>query len=331
MREVQKNLFERVRASMANPGALPDELVGLLGISKDSAYRRLKGEKQLSIDELQLVARAYGFSLDDLMDLWSDCTVFQGDYVNSENFKMESYLQSMLYNLQRLDQFDKKELSYLSKDLPVFYYLMFPEVAAFKFFVWTKTQMQFEEMRERKFSFDILTRDLKELAFKVAEAYTRIPSTEILNADNILNDLRQLEYYKETGLFANPSDPELIYCRLHEMVDHMEGQASSGKKSVPGGGRGSSYKLFVNDYYVGDNTLLAVAGDLRLVYLNHAAINFVFTSSPGFVDYNEEFMQNIIRRSSLISEVGERTRACFFHLIHERINGFQTGRSMESF
>jgi hypothetical protein len=239
---------------------------------------------------------------------------------------MGPYLESMLFNLQRLNQFEKKELNYLSKDFPVFYYLMFPEVAAFKFFVWTKTQMQFEEMKEKKFSFDILTPELKEMSLKVAEAYTNIPSTEILNADNILNDLRQVEYYKETGVFQNPEDIDRIYKALHDMVLHLEEQAATGKKFLPGCSPGASYKLFVNDYYVGDNTLVAVAGELRMVYINHAAINFVHTFSPAFVDYNEDFMNNIIRRSSLISEVGERTRSRFFNLIHDRINSFQAGK-----
>jgi hypothetical protein len=59
--------------------------------------------------------------------------------------------------------------------------------------------------------------------------------------------------------------------------------------------------------------------------MNHAAINFVYSSTPAFVDYNEEFINNIIKRSSMISEVGERTRSRFFNLIHERIRQFSNG------
>ena len=54
--------------------------------------------------------------------------------------------------------------------------------------------------------------------------------------------------------------------------------------------------------------------------LNHSAINYISTASREFAAYNFEFIQNIIRKSSLISEVGERTRNRFFNLIHERID-----------
>lgn len=327
MQNLQSILFNKIRTVVPNPGLLVEDLVKLLEISKDSAYRRLKGEKQLSFDEMVIIAQAYDLSLDDLLDLWEESVVFQGDYV-ADDFDMEKYLLSMQMNLEKLLQFEQKQLYYISKDLPVFYYLMYPEITAFKFFVWTKTQMQFETMKEKKFSFDTLTPHLKDLSYHVAELYTKVPSVEILNADNILNDLRQLEYYKDTNLMSSTSDLAVIYSKLHEMISHMEDQASAGKKFMPGREQlpsDAEYKLYVNDFFVGDNTLVAKAGDLRLVYMNHAAINFVYSSTPAFVDYNEEFMNNIIKRSSLISEIGERTRSRFFNLIHERIRQFSNG------
>jgi hypothetical protein len=333
MQNLQAILFNKIRRVVPNPGTLAEDLVKLLDISKDSAYRRLKGEKQLSFDELVVIAQAYDLSLDELLDLWEENVVFQGDYVNSDDFDMEKYLLSMKDNLEKLLQFEQKELFYISKDLPVFYYLMFPEVTAFKFFVWTKTQMQFDTMKEKKFSFETLTPHLTELSRCVAQLYTRIPSSEIMNADNILNDLRQLDYYKDTNLMSSNGDLNIIYEKLHEMIHHMEEQASAGRKYMPGTkplATDAPYKLYVNDFFVGDNTIVAKAGDLRLVYVNHAAINFVFTTTRAFVDYNEDFMNNIIKRSSVISEVGERTRSRFFNLIHERINQFGKDRRLNS-
>jgi hypothetical protein len=44
-----------------------------------------------------------------------------------------------------------------------------------------------------------------------------------------LNDLRQLEYYREIDMFENKEDIELIYDKFKEMVSHMELQALRGK------------------------------------------------------------------------------------------------------
>jgi len=41
-------------------------------------------------------------------------------------------------------------------------------------------------------------------------------------------------------------------------------------------------------------------------------------------DYSWTFMQNIIRKSTLISATGEKSRTRFFNLIRERIHAFQS-------
>jgi hypothetical protein len=203
---------------------------------------------------------------------------------------------------------------------------MFPEIAAFKFFIWTKTQMQFEEMKSQKFSFSMLTPSLLELCEKICSWYVQIPGTEILNADNILNDLRQLDYYRDTDMFENRNDLVLLYDKLTEMVMHMEAQTSAGQKFLPGKavetGAGL-VRVYVNDFFVGDNTIIATINDTRIVYLNHSAINFISTTSREFADYNYDFIQNIIKKSSLISVVGERDRKKFFNLILDRIEEFR--------
>ena len=320
---LQSILFKRVRSLLPTHVSMAEYISELFLISKDSAYRRLKGEKQISFTELTRLAREFSISLDELFNLGQENVIFHGQFVNSENFRLDAYLDSMLQNVEQLSKYDYKELFYISKDIPVFYYLMFPEIASFKFFVWTKTQMHFEEMNHRKFSFDILTPALRDLCTKIIGHYISIPSTEILNADNILNDLRQLEYYREIEMFENKDDIELIYSKLTEMVSHIEFQAASGKKSMPGSlsdENGAPIKLYVNDFFVGDNTIIASINDLKMVYLNHSAINFVSTASKEFVDYNYEFIQNIIKKSTLVSEVGERDRKKFFNLILDRIN-----------
>lgn len=323
---VQALFFDRIRALIPASTTMADELSVRLGISKDSVYRRIKGEKPLLFDEIIMLAKTYNISLDEIINGSQNNIIFHGQYVNSENFNLEQYLMAMAANLEMLIPHQHVELFYVSKDIPVFYYLMYPEIAAFKFYVWAKSQMQFEDMKEIKLSFNIVTQRLRELSKTVAGLYTHIPSIEILNADNILNDLRQLEYYKDANMLENGSDLDIIYDKLHEMVSHMEEQASLGHKFLPWEekNKGQPYKLYVNDFFVGDNTVIAVADGMKLVFINHAAINFIATATPAFSDCNLDFTRNIIRKSTLISEVGERTRSRFFNLIHERIERFRS-------
>lgn len=328
MSEQHRNsvLFSRLKSILPSNLSLADYLAELLEISRDSVYRRIKGEKQLSFNELTRIAIAFNISLDELFNLNEGHVIFHGQFVNSSDFRLESYLESMLNNIELINRSDDRELFYISKDIPVFYYLMFPEIAAFKFFIWTKTQMNFDEMKQGKFSFSILTPALSQLCEKISSGYTKISGTEILNADNILNDLRQLEYYRETEMFEDKSDFLLIYERLTQMVKHMELQASLGIKCLPGKEPlpdAGEIKVYVNDFFVGDNTIIARIDDTRVVYLNHSAINFISTTSIEFVDYSFDFIQNIIKKSSLISVISERDRKKFFNLFLERIEEYK--------
>lgn len=325
---LQAVLLNRVKSLLPPHVSITEYLSDVLMISRDSVYRRLKGEKQLSFNELAKLATVFEISLDELFSLGDGKVIFHGQFVDSSDFSLESYLDSMLKNVERITSHEKKELLYICKDIPIFYYLMFPEIAAFKFFAWTKTQMQFDEMKNKKFSFSLMSPSLHVYCEKISNAYTCIPGTEILNADNILNDLRQLAYYRETDMFENKDDLQVLYEKLEEMITHMEQQATSGLKFLPGKApeqSAGSIKVYVNDFFVGDNTIIATINETRVVYLNHSAINFISTSNNEFADYNYDFIQNVIKKSSLISIVGERERKKFFNLIFERIDHFKSG------
>ena len=44
------------------------------------------------------------------------------------------------------------------------------------------------------------------------------------------------------------------------------------------------------------------------------------TADKGFCDYTYQHIQNIIRKSTLISDVGEKERSRFFNTVREKIN-----------
>ena len=64
--EIQNLLFQRIKEKAPSNISLVDELANLLGMSNDIAYRRIRGEKQLSISEVQKLSTHYNISLDQL-------------------------------------------------------------------------------------------------------------------------------------------------------------------------------------------------------------------------------------------------------------------------
>ena len=323
MSQLQTNLFRHIKSILPSNLSFADEIADVLNVSIDSAYRRIRGEKQLSFEELQKLSNHYRISVDKVLDLKTDSVLFNGSFIHSENFNFLKFLDDIYSNLRHMASFEQKELLYFSKDIPIYYYCMFPELAAFKFFVWMKTLLQFPEYATPKFSMEKVDAIFFEKAKKIAELSCQVPTTEILNVENIQTTLRQIEYYKDTGLFASKADLDLQYSKLEEMNNHMEKMCAAGRRYIPGQKPLSSYatlKMYVNDFVIGDNSSVAVLNGKKLCFLLHNVINVLITHDEEFCNYTYDFIQNIIKKSTQVSEVGERERTIFFNLTRQRIN-----------
>lgn len=326
---IQLMFFHLLRQRLPSHISLADEIAALLHISEDSAYRRIRGEKQMGFDELELLCSHFRISLDPMLGLPTRTVVFSGNYIRPDNFDYHAYLNRQQQELRGIGAARQKEITFLCKDIPVYHYFLFPEIASFKYFSWRKMLYDFPSLKGRLFSLDAMQDEPVSLGHKVAEAYYQVPGTEILNPDNILTTLRQIEYFKDACLFSSPSDLDRIYQSLHNMVDHMEEMARKGKKFIPGKDASLSpgdYRVYVNEFYVGDNMLLVQADELRRCFLVHSGTNFISTDHDGFMDYQQEFVNGLIKRSVLISSSGEKERSQFFKGIRERINAYRDNR-----
>jgi hypothetical protein len=114
-----------------------------------------------------------------------------------------------------------------------------------------------------------------------------------------------------------------IYECLEKTMDYIHLQAEAGCKFSMDGKRMNQqvpYKMYVNEFILGDNTILALLDDNKIAYVNHSLINYLLTQDPSFCEYTWQHFQNIIKKSTLISEVGEKDRSRFFNIIKEKIN-----------
>jgi len=320
--QMQQAFFQQINAHLPPNLSLVNEVADVLQISNDSAYRRIRGEKSICLIELQKLAHHFKVSVDQLLHLTSDSGTFSGKYIKEDNFNFKEYLERMVQDLQYINSFKNKEITFLSKDIPMFHYLAFPELAAFKYFFWMKTILLFSQLAHTNFSFDILMKDILETGAKVIGSYNIIPSVEIMSIENINTTLRQIEYYKETYQFKHRAELDVVYDKLHEMADHISNQAEKGYKFLPGQRSDLSsgtYKLYVNDFIIGDNSNIVVVDNNKLSFIIHAHVNYLMINDPTYTSYHYSFVQNIIKKSILISDVGEKYRARFFYIIHDKI------------
>ena len=92
--------------------------------------------------------------------------------------------------------------------------------------------------------------------------------------------------------------------------------AAVGEEPLPGA---APYNLFWNDLVLGDNTILVELDGKKITFLNHGVINFISTTDERFNAYTADTMQNLAKRSTHLSQVGEKERYRFFNRLRDKM------------
>jgi BetR domain len=319
---IQNRFFQQLKTLLPPHVAMVDEVADLLAISNDSAYRRIRGEKPISLEEMQRLAVHYKISLDQFMHIKSDSFLFAGTLGNISGDPFEEWLSSIGRHFSLLTTFPGKHLYYLTRDVTFVEHFQLPELAAFKFFFWKKSIFQYEEMKKQKFSFDTLDPKIYEAGRKIYEDYCSVPTTEIWNIESINTTIRQIEFYREAEIFDSAATVRLLYAKVEEMINHLEKQAEYGCKFPIGKGpktNAAAYNMFVNELILGDNSFLIVTDTFKVAYISHSILDYMVTHDEAFCNYRFASIQNLIKKSASISIAGEKERTRFFNRLRDKI------------
>lgn len=304
-----------------NPNvSMVDEIALLLNMSKDSAYRRLRGETDFTFDEIGMLSQKFNISLDNLLEIDDKNVTFNYRALDHQDFSFENYLKSILEDLEFTSTVDNKELIYAAKDLPIFHEFRFPKLASFKIFFWLKTILQTSNYLDQSFDFNAVPEKLITLGRRIWEKYMDLPSIEIWNEETINVTLKQMEFYFDSGIMDKAQTMQL--CDVYiELVDHIQSEAELGRKfnDKNDGGAKNNLKIYNNEVSIPNNLLLLVMGDIKIAYVNCNMLDILTTTNKYYCDQSHKYLNNIIRKSTLISMVSEKERIKLFRKMKSRI------------
>ena len=320
----QVMLFQHLKSILPPHLSMADEVADLLEISPDSAYRRIRGEKPITLEELEKVCVHFNVSMDQFLHLKSNSFLFTGILREDKDRSFDDWLDYLLKQLTFMNSIGKKQLYWILKDIPPISHFQIPELARFKFFMWTKSILHYDSMRGVKFDLKDSRYDAYEQkSRKVFELFSSVPITEIWNIESVNSSLRQIRFHYDAGSFRNKADVLLLFDKMRELIDHFEQQAENGVKFKIGTKPSDSkvaYNMFVNELILGDNTTIFESENMRVTFLNHSVLYFVSTRDQKFNDLMYENLQNLMQKSTMISKVGEKERATFFNRLRNEID-----------
>ena len=113
-----------------------------------------------------------------------------------------------------------------------------------------------------------------------------------------------------------------VYDELLNLVNHIEAEAEVGEKFLFGEqpkGEKDNYNIYFNEVFLGHNTILVDAGEIKTVFINHGVLNYMMTRDRQFCEATKKTLENTLRKSSLISIVNEKERHRYFQLLRDKI------------
>lgn len=325
--QIQEYLFQRIREKLFGEASLPDTVAALLHVSSDSAYRRIRGETPLVLEEARILCEAFGISIDQVMRSEENSVVFASFKLNNQNYPFKKYLQDILQNLEQVASFDQKEIIYLTKDFAWFYNFLYRPLFAFRYFFWMKSILQHPEFVPLQFSMDLLPKDIEEVGQQILKTYNTIPSVEIWNTECVNSTISQIEYYREAGYFKNREDVVKIYGALRAAIEHIRQQADTGCKFLPAENpayQKSNFHFYYNRLVLGDNTIMTLLNGKKTLYLNYDVLNYMVTHDEQFCNDVFSKLQTLMRRATILSNVSEKQRNMFFNMLIKKIPNHST-------
>lgn len=313
---IQHKLLGRIKNLIPANLTMVDVLSDLLEISTDSIYRRIRGETSLNIDEVSRICTHFQISFDELNTVDTASSVTFTFHPLSTVTDYKSYLQQIHDDMVKIAASEQNHITWAAEDVPIFHHFRFPFLAAFKVYYWFHCVIHTEEHKDKKFDPGSIDEEIKALCRGIYNLYARIPSTEIWTDLTIASLFMQVDYVWQSGLFQNRDDALEICSLVSDELDMVQKEAELTKKLGYAGNEvlpDNSFRLYHSDIEIGNNTIFVQLGENRVLYLTHNTLNKIVTLNSEFIDATDRWINNLVRKSNLISGVSEKQRFQFFH------------------
>jgi len=319
---IQTHFIQKLKESLPPNVGLAEEIADILEISTDSAYRRIRGETDLSIDEVYKLTKKYNISIDGIFSNLGDTVTFAYTKLTDSADNFDKYLNRIYGHVKAIGSFSEKKITYVAEEVPLFYSFFSDKLTQFKLFYWQRSVLNVPDYQGKKFEFGIVPEHQVKLAMSALEEYKKIPIVEVWSNETIHTVLKQVEFYVDSGVFKNKNDALEIIEEIRTMAQYLEKCAESGRKEVSS--KEENLLLYNSEVVLGTNCIYINTGPARYAYITFNTLNSLTTNNHEFCEETEHWVKNIIKKSTLISGVAEKQRFQFFSKMYKNIdNSFE--------
>jgi len=319
---IQQRLLGLVQDQIPDKYSFVYELSELLGISTDSVYRRLRCETLLNITEIQKICLHFNISFDSVYGCEDSGLVSFQYHPIKELADFNNWYLTLTNDLKALQNKEDTYIIYAAIDIPIFHNFKFPQVSYFKTLYWLKSISNHPDFQNVKFSLNNINNDFILKGKEMHALYAAVPSVEIWTDLITYSLLRQIDYYWDSGEFASKNDAMALCNEVGKEFEYLHAAAGTSskiteKQKIPG--EKINFQLYDCDIEIATNCVLVISGNMKTVYQSTQTFNIIKTSNIVFVEETHRWLNSLLKKSTLISDVGEKLRSLFFNDAYDKI------------
>jgi len=316
----QKKLFEVLRSKLPDQFNMIVQLEELLHIGTNAIYRRVRGDTALTFRELVLICQKFGISLDEIFNLnVNRGALFRYAPVNfTEQESYIAYINRLSDSLAFYKATPDTEILITALDIPFFYFLNYTDLMFFKLYAWNDT-VTHTTITYEKFCNTLNKQKIIPVYQQMAKTWKLIPSKEIWTKQTLCTVLRLLEYYADTDAFEKKETVRSLLSQLNALMNDIKKYADEGFKGMK-----TPFHLYLCNVDFDNNFMLIKRGGEKSCTIRLFTVNSILTEHQELCDETEKWINDMIMKSTLISETSAKARANFFKFAQNEIDALSS-------
>lgn len=283
----------------------------LLDISKEGAYRRLRGDTSFGLRELLTLRRKLGISIDELID-GTESVNFSFKPLYGKPLALDDYFSDIAIRFKKLSHIERSMTYNVCEDLPFFRQFKYTHLSCFKLFYWRHSILLDPNYATLKYDREHISEETLALASNVQRLYHNIPSTEIWTERTLKNTLRQIEYFHDCGLFKSQESIQNIYLDLISLMKDLINEARISVKMDDNQVHKGSFNLHLCELSLDSNSIFLETKEPNYLATGFNSFNSLQTMDARLLREYRSWLSAMISKSTTISGQAERIRYDFY-------------------
>jgi len=285
-----------------------DYLVDLLGIGKESVYRRMRSEIPFTFEEIRKIAINLGLSIDEIIAWDNRERVFFDLNTNTNLPAEDSFMSMMTEYLKYLDimkDCDDVEICLtINKIIPLVAIVSDSDMI-FRYYYYRWLQ-QGNNMRDVLLSEIRIPEELLSIKNTIRQRIEQLNNVVvIIDKDTFINTIREIQYYYNRKLI-NLSEIDELKSDLRDFLQFGETIIIKGSNK-----NGMKYSIYLSLLSVASNSLYCRYGNNYISQYWIYETNAISIMSMEMCQMHKKWIDSLKKSSALITQSNEILQAAF--------------------